>query len=255
MKKIFLVFAIFFAVVTVSASELFYSNGSSISIAKAESYSVIKSAHSAVFAPKNELYRLNTGSSVYSFVSGNGGELPVYFLGDMPVVAERMLFWRGEKAVEYIEKKYGLRLVEIMPSYPLYVFAVKGDSVETAEKIVKEGDGYAFPDLVRETTLRMVPASAPKDPYFDVQWHLQNTGTVKDYQGKDVSIMKNADTKFIQMLEFSRCKHNHDKGKNIGIAEREPVGMRAAVHQQGKGRDVEADQVDCQNDCRGFLKL
>ena len=217
MKKIFLVFAIFFAVVTVSASELFYSNGSSISIAKAESYSVIKSAHSAVFAPKNELYRLNTGSSVYSFVSGNGGELPVYFLGDMPVVAERMLFWRGEKAVEYIEKKYGLRLVEIMPSYPLYVFAVKGDSVETAEKIVKEGDGYAFPDLVRETTLRMVPASAPKDPYFDVQWHLQNTGTVKDYQGKDVSIMKNADTKFIQMLEFLNS-NNIEVDTNTKIA-------------------------------------
>ena len=201
MKKIFLVFAIFFAVVTVSASELFYSNGTSVSVTKAEGFSVIKSAPSA-FVPKNEIYRLNTGSDIYSFINGNGGELPVYFLGDMPVVAEKTVFWRGTKSVEYMEKKYGLKLDEILPGYPLYAFTVQGDSVEVAEKIVKNGDGYAFPDFVRETTLRFVPEKTPKDPYFDVQWHLQNRGKTLDYQGKDVDVLKNADTKFIQMLEF-----------------------------------------------------
>ena len=202
MKKIFIVFALILSVLTVSAAELFYSNGKSVSITKAEGFSAVRIDGASVVAPKNELYRLNLGKSVFSIVSGRGGELPVYFLGDLPVVAESTLFWRGEKSVEYMESKYGLKLVEIMPTYPLYAFSVKGDSVEAAEKIVKNGDGYAFPDLVRETTLRFVPESAPQDPYFDVQWHLQNRGTVKDYHGNNASIMKNADTKFIQMLEF-----------------------------------------------------
>lgn len=202
MKKIFLVFVLVLSALAVNGAELFYGNGTSVAVKKAEGFSVVKSAVSAAFAPKNELYRLNTGSNVYSFVSGKGGELPLYFLGDMPVVAEKTVFWRGTKSVEYMEKKYGIKLVEILPSYPLYAFSVQGDSVEVSEKIVKEGDGYAFPDLVRETTLRMIPESAPADPYFDVQWHLQNTGKVLDYQGKEVPIMKNADTKFIKMLEF-----------------------------------------------------
>ena len=202
MKKIFLVSMLILSVFTVNGAELFYSNGESASLKKAEGFSVVKSAVSSAFSPKNELYRLNTGRDFYSFVSGNSGELPVYFLGGMPVVAERTVFWRGEKSIEYMENKYGLKLVEIMSTYPLYAFSVQGDSVEVAEKIVKNGDGYAFPDLVRETTLRFVPEKTPKDPYFDVQWHLQNNGTVIDYQGEDASIMKNADTKFVQMLKF-----------------------------------------------------
>ena len=202
MKKIFLMLAIFFSVASVSGAELFYSNGTSVTVEKAEGFSVIRSAVPAAFVPKNEIYRLNTGVEIYSFIIGNGGELPVYFLGDMPVVAEKTLFWRGDKPIDYMEKKYGMKLSEIMPAYPLYAFSIKGDSVETAERIVKEGDGYAFPDLVRETTLRMVPESTPKDPYFDVQWHLQNRGRTLDYQGKEVDVLENADTKFIQMLEF-----------------------------------------------------
>ncbi|MBO7127582.1 S8 family serine peptidase [bacterium] len=202
MKKILLMFALVLSVLTVSATELFYSDGKSVVITKAEGFSALRIDGTSVVAPKNELYRLNLGKSAFSIVSGRGGKLPVYFLGDMPVVAENTLFWHGEKSVEYMESRYGLKLVEILPTYPLYSFSVQGDSVEVAEKIVKNGDGYAFPDLVRETSLRMVPESAPKDPYFDVQWHLQNRGTVKNYYGDDVAIMKNADTKFIQMLEF-----------------------------------------------------
>ena len=202
MKKIFIMFALILSVFTVSAAELFYSNGTSVAISKAEGFTAVKSNAVSVVSPKNELYRLNLGKSVFSVVSGKGGELPVYFLGDMPVVAEKTLFWRGEKSVEYMEKKYGLKLVEILASYPLYSFSVQGDSVEVAEKIVKNGDGYAFPDLVRETALRFVPEKTPKDPYFDVQWHLQNRGKVESYYGDEVEILKNADTKFIQMLEF-----------------------------------------------------
>ncbi len=201
MKKIFLMFALIMSVFAVNGAELFYSNGTSLTMQKAEGFSAVSRIASDAFVPKNEIYRLNLGKKVFSIVKGSG-ELPVYFLGDMPVVAEKTIFWRGEKSVEYMEKNYGLKLVEVFPTYPLYSFSVQGDSVEVAEKIVKNGDGYAFPDLVRETTLRFVPEKTPKDPYFDMQWHLQNTGKVTDYQGKEVQIIKNADTKFIQMLEF-----------------------------------------------------
>ena len=218
MKKIFLMFALILSISALSGAELFYSDGTSISIKKTENFSAVKSDAASVISLKNELYRLNLGKSVFSVVSGKGGELPVYVLGDLPVVAAKTIFWRGEKSVEYMEGRYGLKLVEIMSSYPLYAFSVQGDSVEVAEKIVKNGDGYAFPDLVRETTLRMVPESAPKDPYFDVQWHLQNKGTVKNYQGRDASIMENADTKFIQMLEFLSSNNIEvDTGTKIAI--------------------------------------
>ncbi len=201
MKKIFLMFVIFFSVMAISGAEIFYSNGKSVAVEKSDDFSAVKS-DAAQAAPKDALYMLNLGKTVFSFINGKNGELPVYFFGGIPVVAEKKVFWKGEKSVEYMEKKYGMKLSEILPSYPLHAFTVQGDSVETAEKIVKNGDGYAFPDIVRETTLRFVPEKAPKDPYFNMQWHLQNTGEVLDYYGSKASIMKNADTRFIQMLEF-----------------------------------------------------
>ena len=132
MKKIFLMFALIMSVIAVNGAELFYSDGTSVSIDKTESFSAVKSDAASVAAPKNELYRLNLGKSVFSVVSGRGGELPVYFLGGMPVVAEKKLFWRGEKSLDYMESKYDLKLVEILPTYPLYVFSVEGDGVEIA---------------------------------------------------------------------------------------------------------------------------
>ena len=201
MKKIVLMFVIIGFAFAAGGAEIFYENGKSISVEKAEDFSAVKGISSDA-APKNGLYRLNLGKTVFSVVSGKGGELPVYFFGGIPVIAERKIFWNGEKSVEYMEKKYGMKLAEILPVYPLYAFSVNGDSVEIAEKIVKNGDGYAFPDLVRETALRFVPEKTPKDPYFDVQWHLQNTGKVMNYFGNEASIMKNADTRFIQMLDF-----------------------------------------------------
>ena len=216
MKKIFLMFALIVSVIALNGAELFYSNGTSISMEKAEGFGAVSRSASDVFVPKNELYRLNLGKKVFSIMKGSG-ELPVYFLGNMPVVAEKTIFWRGDKPVEYMEKKYGLKLVEVFPTYPLYSFSVQGDSVETAEKIVKNGDGYAFPDLVRETTLRFVPEKAPKDPYFNMQWHLQNNGNITDYSGSKVEIVKNADTKFVQMLEFLNT-NNIEVNTNTKIA-------------------------------------
>ena len=200
-KSLFLLLPLVF-MFTLSGAELFYSNGTSTALEKSADFSAVRRSASDAFVPKNELYRMNTGKTVLSIVMGKG-ELPVYFLGNQPVVAETTIFWRGEKSVEYMEKKYGLKLTEILPTYPLYAFSVQGDSVEVAEKIVKNGDGYAFPDLVREAVLRFVPEKTPKDPYFDIQWHLQNRGgKILNYYNEEVEILKNADTKFIQMLDF-----------------------------------------------------
>ena len=217
MKKIFFVFA-FLSALALNGAELFYNNGTSISIEKVTDFSAVKTSVSDTVSLKNVLYRINTVHAAYAFIKGNSGALPVYFLGNSPIIAERTVFWRGKKSVVDMEEKYGMKLAEIFPTYPLYAFSVQGDSVETAEKIVKNGDGYAFPDLVREARLYseqengpknddqedldFVPESVSEDPYFDVQWHLQNNGEVLNYQGKMVKTLKNADIKFIQALEF-----------------------------------------------------
>ena len=214
MKKIFLMLAIFFSVLTVSGAELFYNNGTSVLIEKSQEFVAVKIKASDAENQKGAVYSLNTGNNVYSFVSSTGkkggDELPVYFLGDTPAVAERTVFWRGEKTVGEMEKKYGMKLSEIFPSYPLYAFSVEGDSVEISERIVKNGDGYAFPDFVREAPVPIgfVPGSEPEDPYFSKQWHLHNTGT---------SGLENADIKFKQMLEFLNSKRI-EVDPNIKIA-------------------------------------
>ena len=229
MKKIFLMCALIMSVFAVNGAELFYNNGTSIFIEKSEEFVAVKTPASKAVPDKDAVYSLNTGSNVYSFVSSTGkkggDELPVYFLGDMPAVAERTVFWRGEKPVEEMEKKYGMKLAEIFQTYPLYAFSVEGDSVEISERIVKNGDGYAFPNFVREAPAPtgFVPGSEPEDPYFDVQWHLHNTGNGKcNFQVGNgiscgVSYYKNADVKFIQMLEFLNS-NGIEVSDNIKIA-------------------------------------
>ena len=218
-KKAFLVFTFILSVFALNAAELFYSNGTSVSIQKAEDMYAVRSDVSKAEGRKDALYTMNTGRYVYYFVSGavkrGGDELPVYFLGDMPAVAERTVFWRGGKPVEYMEKKYGMKLVEIFQTYPLYSFEVQGDSVEIAGKIVKNGDGYAFPDFVHEADQyaadqNFVPESEPKDLYFERQWHLHNSGTAAFYYTNgdyDGPVVENADTKFMQMLRFLNSNH------------------------------------------------
>ena len=207
MKKTLLVLAVIIFASALNGAEIFYSDGTSVPIKKSEDLSAVKTEASDASGQKGEVHRMTTGRYVYSLVSGrkDADALPVYVFGGTLTVAERMVFWRGEKSVEYMEKKYGMKLTEIFPTYPLYSFSVKGDSVEIAEKIVKNGDGYAFPDLLSETTLHSVPVSTPQDPYFSEQWHLHNTGTANyHYSNADLSgvVLANADIKFLQALEF-----------------------------------------------------
>ena len=222
MKRTFLALVLVLSIFSLNGAELFYSDGTSITIKKSEDLCAVKTEAKNASGQKGEVHRITTGRYVYSFVSGrkDSDALPVYFFGGTPTVAERMVFWRGEKSVEYMEEKYGMKLTEIFPTYPLYSFSVKGDSVEIAEKIVKNGDGYAFPDLLSETTLHSVPVSTLNDPYLGEQWHLNNTGTANyHYSNADPSgnVLANADIKFTKTLQFLNS-HNINVSEYTKIA-------------------------------------
>ena len=68
MKKIFLMCVLIMSVFAVNGAELFYSDGTSLSIDKAEGFGAVKSDSAQVVAPKNELYRLNLGKRVLSIL-------------------------------------------------------------------------------------------------------------------------------------------------------------------------------------------
>jgi len=202
MKKVILLLIIL-TTFWLSAENVFYSDGSSFNLKKAEQLSAVKSSPEKLIRFSNEIIRFDLGERVYSVVANNSGELPVYFHGDFPVVADDIVFWRGKISVAQMEKKYDMKLVEIMSGYELYIFKVTGmDSVKTAEMIIKNKDGYAFPNLVRETALRSVPLAAPEDPYFNMQWHLNNTGSPENYYGDIVKAKKGSDVKFLETLKF-----------------------------------------------------
>jgi len=202
MKKLLSLILTAFICSTLGAAQLFFANGGSSELVKLNGFSAVEGSRSSLKAPDSGLLKLSLGSTVYSVIEGTEGGLPVYLLGEMPVIANSYILWRGDGNIGYMTGKYDMELVEILPSYPLYLFRVSGDSVEISEKIVKNGDGFAFPDLIRRAELRFVPEAEPEDPYFDVQWHLQNTGSVTDYQGQEAEILEHADTKFIEMLRF-----------------------------------------------------
>lgn len=198
--------------------EIHYSDGTSEKIQKVPGYSAVKNPISRTLSVKNEILRLNLGSEMFSIVEGTEGSYPVYLFGDAPMIAGDILFWRGEMKIDEMEKKYGLKLKEILPSYPLFSFEVlSGDSVEISSKIVKNGDGYAFPNLIKEAKLSYLPESEVKDLYFDAQWHLYNTGTVQDYYDNERKILKNADVKFASALKMLR-KNSHEVDDTIKIA-------------------------------------
>ena len=217
MKKC-LFFFLFVISFSLTGLEIYYSDGSFEKIDRIPGFSAVRNPFSRNTAVKNEILRLNLGNEMFSVVEGDEGSFPVYLFGDVPVIAGDVVFWRGEKNINEIEKKYGLKLKEILPSYPLFSFEVlDGDSVKIASEIVRNGDGYAFPNLIKEAKLSYLPESEPKDPYFDVQWHLQNTGTVVDYYDNDRKILKNADIKFIQALAMLK-KNKHEVDNTIKIA-------------------------------------
>ncbi|MGI6394043.1 MAG: S8 family serine peptidase [bacterium] len=216
MKKI--LFFFFFISFSLSGAEIYYSNGSFKKIDKIQGFSVVKSSASVALKIPQEIMRLRMGEEVFSIVEGEGGDRPLYRFGEMPVIAGETVFWRGDKEVGEIERKYNLKLEEILSIQSLYSFKViEGDSVEIAASIVENGDGYAFPNLIKEARLHYVPGNKVNDPYFDVQWHLENRGEVSDYYDNNQKTLKNADIKFSQALAVLH-KNKHEVDDTIKIA-------------------------------------
>ena len=197
---------------------VYFSDGSGFNLKKSLQFSAVKASPENLKKFSNEIIRFDLGERIYSVVSGNLGELPVYFFDDFPVVADDLIFWRGTTEVAEMEIKYDMKLAEIMSGYNLYVFRVNSkDSVKTAESIVQSSDGYAFPNLVRETNLRSVPIASPEDPYFSMQWHLHNTGSPENYSGDILKAKKGADVKFLETLEFLN-NVNYEVNDGIKVA-------------------------------------
>ena len=104
-----------------------------------------------------------------------------------------------------MEKKYNLKLVEILSAYNLYQFETKTDAVQVAQKIVENKDGFAFPNIIREQFLRSVPVTMPiKDKYYQAnyQWYLKNTGQGFSPYKKFITTLKNADIRFEEAMQW-----------------------------------------------------
>lgn len=202
MKNLFIL-SIMFLTFSLSAAKLYYNDGSFENLRKADGYSAVLNQVSKGIPFNEPILKMNVGHKNFAIFENEDGPFPVYFLGEYPVIADKLIFWRGDASIEKMEKKYGIELVEIMSDYALHSFKVtSGDSVEICENIVNAGDGYAFPNLVRQAVLNFVPQQAPEDPYFNVQWHLSNTGMIINYYEEAIGIKKGSDTKFLQMLKF-----------------------------------------------------
>lgn len=157
-------------------------------------------------APENYSLKWASGNEFIVIDKNQQGNLPVYLVGMNIVVADSVLFYNGTKSVEFIEKKYGVKATEILNGYNLVEFSGAADSVKTAQQIVENGDGFAFPNLYRRYELKAVnPVKFPiADKYYKegYQWSLKNTGKAIGVYGGDVETLKNADIKFEEAMEL-----------------------------------------------------
>ncbi len=208
MKKVLVLLFAALAMLPLSAAKVYYSDGT---------YYEMERDASNMFAeklftpnqqvPKNASYVWHSENYRVVLTKEGRGTLPVYRIGLMPVVVDDTFFWRGTMSVDRFEQKYGVQLVEIMPSYHLYQFRVgeKEDALNVAARIVEAGDGFAFPNTFRPYRLLSAPVTIPpKDKYFTegYQWFLQNTGTAISVYGKNTDTKENADIKWYPAMEW-----------------------------------------------------
>ncbi len=141
------------------------------------------------------------------------GNMPIYFLGEMPVVSDNYLFYEGNVDPGLLERRYGMKLVEILPSYNLRKFlATEMNAVEIAQKIFESGDGYAFPNFYRQVEPKGTLNYPIEDPYYETyQWFLKNRGTHRDVNDKSIETLENADIRFDDAMAFINSLVNEEK--------------------------------------------
>ncbi|HNW81973.1 MAG TPA: S8 family serine peptidase [bacterium] len=205
MKKLFSMFILLTLFGTLSAEKVYRRDGSFFELKRNQAVNAQKLTAAALKAPENYSLKWNFGEKFVVISKNGAGSLPVYLSGANTIIADSKLFYGGKKDINYIAKKYNLKLVEILTGYNLYQFETTGDSVKIAASIVENGDGFAFPNIIRQMAYRANPVKFPiNDKYFKsgYQWSLKNTGTAIDPYTKNLPTLENADIKFEQAIEF-----------------------------------------------------
>ena len=209
MKKFFLMFILVLFVSTLAAEKVYRRDGSFFELKRNPGVFASVVSPRLVKSPENYVLKLNYGENFVVIQKDGTGELPVYLTGIHPVIASEYIFYGGQKSSEYIAKKYNAELTEEFPSYKLYKFRVKGDSVKIAQQMVENGDGFAFPNIIRRMEWKANPVKFPiGDKYYKegYQWSLKNPGKGKGYNNsgeiKEIPTLENADVRFEQAIEW-----------------------------------------------------
>ena len=206
MKKFLLFLLMAFFCTTLFAEKVYRSDGTFFEMKRNEGVFAIKLDAASLKDAKNYKMQWRSGDEFIVIDRKIQGNLPVYFVGMNVVVADSAFFYEGKKSVEFIEKKYGVKAVELVHGYDLVKFDGAADSVKVAQQIVENGDGFAFPNLYRRYELKAVnPVKFPiKDKYYteNYQWMLKNTGEGIGVYGSKISTLKNADVRFEEAMKF-----------------------------------------------------
>ncbi|MBO4711838.1 S8 family serine peptidase [bacterium] len=206
MKKFMLFTLMTLFCMTLFAEKVYRSDGTFFEMKRNGGVFALKIDAASLKAPENYKMKWVSGDEFIVIDKNNKGNLPVYLVGMNIVVADSNFFYRGTKPVEFIEKKYNVKAKELWTGYNLIEFDGAADSVKTAQQIVENGDGFAFPNLFRRYELKAVnPVKFPiKDKYYteNYQWSLKNTGKAIGVYGDEIETLKHADVKFEEAMEL-----------------------------------------------------
>ncbi|MBP5406023.1 S8 family serine peptidase [bacterium] len=213
MKKFMLFTLMALFCMTLFAEKVYRSDGTFFEMKRNGDVFAAKIDAASLKAPENYRMKWVSGNEFIVIDKHQKGNLPVYLVGMNIVVADSVFFYQGSKSVEFIEKKYGVKAAEILNGYDLIEFGGAADSVKTAQQIVENGDGFAFPNLYRRYELKAVnPVKFPiKDKYYteNYQWSLKNTGKGIGYKSAgysytvaEIDTLKNADIRFEEAMKF-----------------------------------------------------
>ena len=234
MKKSFLMFILIFFVCTLAAEKVSRRDGSFYELKRNPGVFASIVPPRLAKSPENYALKINYGDQFVVIRKDGTGELPVYLTGIHPFIATEYIFYGGDKSADVISKKYDAQLVEVLPTYKLSKFRVKGDSVKIAQQIVENGDGFAFPNIIRRMEWKANPVKFPVgDKYYKegYQWSLKNPGEGIDPYGTKIDTLENADIRFEQAIEWIYNQIEAEAEELADFAEMKVAIMDSGVRQ------------------------
>ncbi len=222
MKKIlFTILAISLCSLSLFAEKVYRSDGSFFELKRNEGVYALKLDRVSVKAPENYVFKWSHGDQMIVLQKDSKGNLPVYFVNGHMVVADSILFYKGSKPADFIAKKYNLKVSELVHGYDYIEFDGASDSVKTAQQIVENGDGFAFPNIIRRTQLLEKVVKYPvEDKYYKdgYQWSLKNPGKGINVYGNEIDTLENADVKFDDAIKLISEKIDAGELENFEAA-------------------------------------